>query len=380
MFPPVGGIVPFRPGYVNRTGRALTPPAGASKHLLMEKVDLRSDTVTRPDEGMRRAMAQAEVGDDVFGEDPTVNRLQEYAAELLGKEAALFVPSGTMANQVCLRILTSPGDEVICDLAAHNFRNECAGGAVLSGLSFYPLPGDRGRISADQVAAAIQPENVHLPISRVVAIENTHNRGNGSVYSLSSIRAIAKVTRAHGLSLHLDGARLFHACLAGGYSAQNLAAPFTTVSICLSKGLGAPVGSLVVSSAERIKAAIRVRKQLGGGMRQVGVLAAAGLYALEHNIDRLAEDHARAKRLALGLAGMKGLSLDPAEIETNIVIFDISPSGLSVPEAVAAAEAEGVRLVPFGGTDLRAVTHLDVDDAGIDRALSGLARVFASGR
>jgi threonine aldolase len=343
----------------------------------MELVDLRSDTVTVPDEGMRRAMAQAEVGDDVFGEDPTVNRLQERAAELLGKEAALYVPSGTMANQVSLRILTRPGDEVICDQWAHLFRFEGGAAAVLSSLSFFPLPGERGLLSPEQVATAIQGDNIHFPVSRVVTLENTHNRGCGAVYPMETIRAVAKTARDHDLKLHLDGARMFHACTAGGYSPVELASVFDTVSFCLSKGLGAPVGSMVVSSQELIKEAVRVRKRLGGGMRQAGILAAAGLYALEHNLDRLEEDHRRAKRLALGLAEMGGLSLNPDEVETNIVIFDVTPSGMDSAQALDRLQKEGVRVVPFGGNNLRAVTHLQISDKDIDIALSAFNRVFA---
>jgi threonine aldolase len=342
----------------------------------MLKIDLRSDTVTRPDEGMRQAMARAEVGDDVFGEDPTVNRLQERAADLLGKQAALFVASGTMANQICLRILTQPGDEVICDKAAHLYRNEGGSGAVLSGLSFLPLPGIRGLLTPEMVASALQPDNVHYPVSRVVALENTHNRGNGSVYSLASIRAIAEISRKNGLLLHLDGARMFNACLSGGYGAREMAGHFDTVSFCLSKGLGAPVGSLVVSSKQMIKQALRVRKRMGGGWRQAGILAAAGLYALDNNLKRLAEDHDRAKRLALGLAELPGVNLNPDEIESNIVIFDITPSGLSPAQAVGRLAELGVGVAPFGGNNLRAVTHLQICERDIDEALQAFRAVF----
>jgi threonine aldolase len=307
----------------------------------MSMIDLRSDTVTCPDEAMRKAMANAEVGDDVFGEDPTINRLQDIAAELLGKEAALYVPSGTMANQINLRLLASPGDEVICDQHAHLFRYEGGAGAALSGLSFYPLPGKQGILSPEQVQSAILSDNIHFPVSRVVALENTSNRGSGAVYPLETVKAITELAKSHGLHMHLDGARMFHACVAGGYSPADLASQFDTVSFCLSKGLGAPVGSMVVSSKENITRAIRERKRLGGGMRQAGILAAAGIYALENNLERLAEDHARARRLAEGLAEMKGVSLNPAHAVTNIVIFDVTPSGMSGPEAVARLEEEG---------------------------------------
>ena len=342
----------------------------------MIKIDLRSDTVTRPDEAMRKAMAQAEVGDDVFGEDPTVNRLQEKAAEIMGKEAALFVASGTMANQICLRILTRPGDEVICDQAAHVYRNEGGAGAVLSGLSFLPLPGPRGLLTLELVAGAIQPDNIHYPVSRVVALENTHNRGNGAAYALDAVKAISDFGHEKGLMLHLDGARIFNACLAGGYGVRELAGCFDTISFCLSKGLGAPVGSMVVSSKEMVKQALRVRKRLGGGWRQAGILAAAGLYALENNVERLAEDHTRAKRLALGLAELPCLKIDPAEIESNIVIFDITPSGLTPPEAMGRLAEQGVGVVPFGGNNLRAVTHLQISDRDIEEALKVFADIF----
>lgn len=345
----------------------------------MEKIDLRSDTVTLPSPEMRQAMAQAPVGDDVFGEDPTVNQLQEKTAALLGKEAGLYVPSGTMSNQICLRLLTQPGDEVICDRHAHVYRNEAAAGAVLAGLSFYPLEGDQGRLSRDQVATAILPENIHFPRTRVVALENTNNRGNGSVYDLDEIRSISALARENGLLMHLDGARLLHACVAGGYSPQDLAANFDTISICLSKGLGAPVGSVVVSDAERIGRAIKIRKQYGGGMRQAGILAAAGIYALEHNIERLAEDHARAARLARALAGMKLVRLNPEEIQTNIVIFDISPTKKTSAQVQEELEAQGVRVIPFGPTVLRAVLHLDIGDRDLDLAIERLGRVLDGG-
>jgi len=344
----------------------------------MEKIDLRSDTVTRPSPGMRRAMAAAEVGDDVFGEDPSVNLLQERTADLLGKEAALFVPSGTMSNQICLRVLTSPGDEVICERFAHLFRNEAAAGPVLSGLSFYPLDGDRGRLSAAQVAGAVQPMDIHLPRTRVIALENTHNRGSGSVYDLSQIKAVAGLAREKGLAMHLDGARIFHACQAGGYGPRELASHFDTVSVCLSKGLGAPVGSVMVSTRELVAKAVKVRKQLGGGMRQAGILAAAGLYALEHNLDRLGEDHRRARRLAEALASMPGADLDPEAVRTNIVIFDVSPSGRSAAQVQAELEEAGVRVLPFGPLSLRAVTHLEIGDQELDRALTAFGRVLGA--
>lgn len=339
-------------------------------------IDLRSDTVTRPDAAMRRAMAEAEVGDDCFGEDPTVNRLQTKAARMLGKPAALFTPSGTMANQIALRTHTRPGDEVICEARAHIYRHEAGAGAALSGLSYFPLPGDKGRLSAEQVASAVRLGNEHWPVSRVVTLENTHNRGMGAAYDLDAIDAIAVVARENGLALHLDGARMFHACLVKGYAPAELAARFDTISFCLSKGLGAPVGAMLVSSEETIEYAVRVRKQFGGGMRQVGILAAAGLYALEHNIDRLADDHANAARLARGLAAMSKVKLDPADTVSNIVIFDISATGRTPDEIMGQLMEVGVGTIPFGPTELRAVTHLDVDAAGVEAALTAMARVL----
>ena len=342
----------------------------------MQMIDLRSDTVTQPSQEMRAAMAQAEVGDDVFGEDPTVNRLQEMAAELLGKEAALFVSSGTMANQINLRVLAHPGEEVICDAGAHSFRFEGGAGCALSGLSFYPLPGQRGLLSPEQVASAIQPDNIHMPETRVVALENTSNKGCGACYSMATIEAIARLAKEHGLMMHLDGARMFNACAAAGYSPRELASHFDTVSFCLSKGLGAPVGSMVVSSKANIKRALRERKRLGGGMRQVGILAAAGIYALEHNLERLSQDHERAQKLAQALAGLKGARIDPQTVETNIIIFDISPSGMSPQEVCQRLSLEGVGVIPFGGDNLRAVTHLQIDDAQVEQAITAFRRIL----
>lgn len=321
-------------------------------------------------------MAEAEVGDDVFGEDPTINRLQEMVAGMLGKEAALYAPSGTQANQICLRTLGRPGDEIICDRYAHIYRNEAAASVVLSGLCFWPLDGDQGRFTAEQVVSAIQPDNIHLPETRIVALENTNNRGNGAVWDLEEVRRIGKVARENGLFMHLDGARIWHACLAGGYSFKELAAEFDTISVCLSKGLGAPVGSLMVSTMERVTRAIKVRKQYGGGMRQAGIIAAAAIHALENNLDRLAEDHARAKRLAEGLAEMKGVRLDPADCQSNIVIFDVSPSGMDSGTVMNKLAEEGVLVIPFSPTTLRAVPHLEIDDHDIDAALVAMNKVL----
>jgi threonine aldolase len=340
------------------------------------RIDLRSDTVTRPTPAMRKAMAEAEVGDDVFGEDPTVNRLQERAAEALGKETAVFVPSGIMANQLAVRLLTHPGDEVIIEAQAHIFHYEAGAGGALSGIQFYPLAGARGVLEADQVADAIRTDEYYLPPTRLICLENTHNRGGGTIYPIEKIKAIAKIARSRGVSMHLDGARIFNASIASGIPPTEYAKPFDTASFCLSKGLGAPVGSMVCTTTDRIPLLRRLRRMFGGGMRQAGILAAAGLYAMEHNINRLAEDHAHAKKLATALAELPGVLIDPDHVETNIVIFDISKTRYSPPQAVEALKKEGVLVVPFGKTLLRAVTHLDVSAKDIEMAIAAFRKVF----
>ena len=339
-------------------------------------IDLRSDTVTKPGPDMRKAMARAEVGDDVFGEDPTVNQLQEKAAELLGKESALFVPSGIMANQLALRVLSQPGDEVIIEGNAHIFHYEAGAGAALSGVQFNLLAGIRGILTANQVQDAIRTDEYYLPPTRVICLENTHNRGGGTVYPLNGIEGICQVARDRGIALHLDGARIFNASVASGIPVREYAQFFDTVSFCLSKGLGAPVGSLICSTNKRMRTLRRLRRMFGGGMRQAGILAAAGIYALEHHIDRLAEDHTNAKKLATALSGLKGVSILPDQVETNIVVFDISGTGRTPEEAVESLEKEGLRVVPFGKTVLRAVTHLDVNQKEIERSITIFNRVF----
>jgi threonine aldolase len=341
-------------------------------------IDLRSDTVTKPSAAMRDAMAQAEVGDDVFGEDPTVNRLQEVAARLMGKEAALFVPSGTMANQLAVRLHTKPGDEMIVEAGAHIVRYESGAAAGLSGVQTCWLAGTRGVLQPDQIEAAIRPGDYHNPPTALISLENTHNRGGGAIYPLQTTISIRKIAEPRGIAMHLDGARLFNAVVATGIPAAEYARHFDTVSFCLSKGLGAPVGSLICADAARIVTLRRLRKMFGGGMRQAGILAAAGLYALEHNIDRLAEDHRQAKRLAAALAGIPGIAIDPDQVETNIVVFDIRETQQSASEALARLKAHGVLLVAFGPTTLRAVTHLDVSSDQIEQACTILRKVFIS--
>ncbi len=337
----------------------------------MRAIDLRSDTVTRPTPAMRQAMFDAPVGDDVFGDDPTVNRLQAVAAERLGKEAALFVPSGTMANQVALRTHTEPGDEIIVEVGSHIFLYEGGGPAAISGVSVWPVAAERGLLSAEQVAAAVRPPGglSHFPLTKLVCVENTANRGGGSVYRPERIAAIADVAREHGLNLHLDGARMFNAVAALGTTAADVAAPFDSISFCLSKGLGCPVGSLLVGSRAFVDRAHRFRKMLGGGMRQAGILAAAGLYALEHHVDRLVEDHARARRLAEALDAVDGCGVDLPAVESNMVYVDVSGTGRDASAIVEDLAALGVLSHAPNAACIRLVTHLEVDDAAIDATL-----------
>ncbi|RMH67451.1 MAG: aminotransferase class I/II-fold pyridoxal phosphate-dependent enzyme [Bacteroidetes bacterium] len=339
-------------------------------------IDLRSDTVTRPSEGMRRAMYEAEVGDDVFGEDPTVRRLQDRIAALLGKEAALFVPSGVMSNQIALKVHTRPGDEVIVERQSHLFNYESGAPGLLSGVQMNVLDGERGTLTGTQVAAAVRPGYYWEARSRLVWLENTINKAGGTIYPLERIEEVARVARAHHLALHLDGARLWNASAATGISEQAYAAPFDTVSVCLSKGLGAPIGSVLAGPADLMQEAHRYRKLFGGGMRQVGILAAAGLYALDHHRPALAEDHARARRLAEGIATLPAFRIDLDTVETNIVMFDVV-DGEAAP-VLEALKAEGVLMVPFGPATIRATTHRDVTHADIDHALAILTRLFGA--
>jgi len=333
-------------------------------------IDLRSDTVTCPSPAMRAAMAAAEVGDDVLGQDPTVNRLQARAAELLGKEAALFVPSGTMANQIALLLHCRPGDEVIVGRGAHMRLYESGAGAAWAGVQFAEVGGADGTFTADDVEAAALPADRNLPRTRLVAVENTHNRGGGRIWPRAQVDGVVAYARARGLAVHLDGARIWNAAVATGVPERDLAAPFDTVSACFSKGLGAPVGSVIAGGRDDIERARRFRKMLGGGMRQVGILCAAALYALEHHRARLAEDHANARRLAAGLAAIAGVRVDAEKIDTNIVIFEVT--GVPSAEVARRTEASAVRLHAIAPTRLRAVTHLDVDAAGIDRAIAAV--------
>jgi threonine aldolase len=339
-------------------------------------IDLRSDTVTKPTPAMREAMARAEVGDDVYGEDPTVNALQERVAALLGKEAALFVPSGTMANQVALGVLTRPGDEIVCDAGAHCISFESGALAALWGVQARTVAAERGLLDAAAVEAMIRPVHDVFPRTRVIEVENTHNRGGGAVYPLERVRALGELARRRGLHLHLDGARLWNACAATGVAPAEYAREATTVSVCLSKGLGAPAGSLVAGPRDLVAEARRLRKRLGGGMRQAGVLAAAGNHALDHHLARLPEDHEHARRLAEGLEALPGGAL-AFPVETNLVF--VAFAGRSAAEVSARLAKEGVLASPEGSRPdlLRFVTHLDVSRADVDEAIRRAARALA---
>lgn len=332
-------------------------------------IDLRSDTVTRPTPGMRRAMAEAPVGDDVFGEDPTVERLERYVAELLGKEAALYAPSGTMTNQIGVMVNTARADELLLHEASHIFDYECGAPALLSGVLVRQLPGEGGVVSLRTLRAAVRPENVHFARPALLGLENTHNVAGGRVFPLKDFAAVASEARSLGLRVHLDGARLFNAAVAAGIPASEWAAHADTVSVCSSKGLGAPVGSLLAGEAETIREARRARKALGGGMRQAGVIAAGSLYAFERHVERLAEDHARARRLAEGLASAGYEALPP---ETNIVLVHSE----SPPALLDALEREGVLATPRDAEHIRLCTHLDVSDESIENAIEAAKRAL----
>jgi len=326
----------------------------------MLSIDLRSDTVTKPSKGMLEAMMSAPLGDDVFGEDPTVLELEKKAAAIFGKEAGMFCPSGTMSNQIGINILSRPQQEIICDHTSHVYLYEGGGMAFNSGLSVWLVPGDRGRITASQVEESIRADNVHFPVTGLVALENTHNRGGGSIYQIEEIRKIRKVCTSKNIRMHLDGARIFNALEAADYSAVEIGSLFDTISICLSKGLGAPVGSVLVTSGDLIKDARRVRKVFGGGMRQAGVIAAAGIYALDHNLKGLKDDHRRAGQLAQVLNSASFVeSMLP--VETNIVVFRLH-SKIPVSSFLDKLAAQNVKAVQFGPQMVRMVTHLDFTD------------------
>lgn len=335
-------------------------------------IDLRSDTVTRPSPAMREAMAGALVGDDVYGEDPTVNRLQEMTAALLGKSDAVFVPSGIMANQLSIRVHTQPGNEVIVESRSHIVRYEHGAASALAGVQLHWVTGTRGILEPVQVEAAIRPRDPYNPVTALICLENTHNSGGGSIYPLATIERVRRVAQTQGIPMHLDGARLFNAVVATGIPAAEYARHFETVSFCLSKGLGAPVGSLIATDRATGDRLRRFRRMYGGGMRQAGILAAAGIYALEHNIPRLKEDHENARRLASLLQKIPGVAINPDHVETNILLFDLPETRRSSARIVADLREAGVLINAVGPRSFRAVTHLDVSAQDIEEA----GRVF----
>jgi threonine aldolase len=337
-------------------------------------VDLRSDTVTKPTPAMLDAMMAAKVGDDVFEEDETILQLENKAATMFGKEAALFCPSGTMANQIAIKCHVQPADEVICDISAHVYNYEGGGIAFHSGASVRLIYGDRGVFSAQDVINAIQPDNIHYPVSKLVCIENTCNRGGGRCWELQEMQQIKDLCDKHQLKLHLDGARIFNAIIHKGYSANEVGSLFDTISVCLSKGLGAPVGSLILGDNETIKKAKRYRKLFGGGMRQAGYLAAAGIYALDNHVERLKEDHVRAKRLEERLNKMSYVA-EVFPVETNIVVFRLNPV-MDVNNFLQKLAEKNIKAVGFGPQAVRFVTHLDVNDSMIDYVIEELGNVY----
>ena len=343
----------------------------------MQMIDLRSDTMTQPTASMRRAMAAAEVGDDVFGEDPTVNRLEETAAERLGKEAALFVSSGTMANLVSQLAHCGRGDEIILGSLAHTFFFEQGGSAALGSIHPRTVANrSDGTLAPEDIEAAVRADNVHFPRSRLIMLENTHNLCNGSPLGVDYMKTVGEIARCHGLKIHVDGARIFNAAVALGVDPKDLAAEADSVSFCLSKGLAAPVGSLVCGTQDFIAEARRERKVLGGGMRQAGVLAAAGIVALEEMVDRLADDHANAQKLARGLAEIPGISIDPDRVATTIVFFEITRADMAPQDFVQRIETAGVRMLPSVARKVRAVTHYHITGKDIDRALGVISKAM----
>ncbi|MEK6304060.1 MAG: GntG family PLP-dependent aldolase [Acidobacteriota bacterium] len=342
----------------------------------MNYIDLRSDTVTKPTDEMREAMARAEVGDDVYGEDPTARRLQERAAEVFGKEAALFVPSGSMGNQIAVRLHTQPGQEVIIEERSHMFNMEMAGMAVISGALAHPVRSPDGMMDWDSIEAAIRPRSSYFAQTGMIAVENTQNLAGGTVMSFDRMQDIAERAHRAGLPVHLDGARIFNAAIVLKRDVAEIASMFDSVMFCLSKGLCAPVGSMIAGSREFIDRAVPVRRMLGGGMRQVGVLAAAGLVALEKMTGRLEEDHANAQFLARGLVEIRGLKIDPERVQTNILVFDISGTGQTTAEFTAKLKERGVLASSINARVMRMVTHKDVSRAACETALEAIREVL----
>jgi len=342
----------------------------------MKYIDLRSDTVTKPSKPMLEAMMKADVGDDVFGEDPTVNLLQERVSGILGKEAALFVPSGTMGNEICIKAQTQPGDEIIVEEDSHIFVYETAGPSLLSGVQMMPIQGSRGVVTCEQIKRAIRPKVYYLPNTTLICIENTHGRSSGSIIPLDEIRKIRDLAQNENIRLHMDGARLWNACVALGCDPRDYAGLFDSVSVCFSKGLGAPVGSMIAGSRDFIERARVFRKIFGGGMRQAGILAAAALYALQHNVQRLKEDHEKARYFAGELASLKQLSLNMNEVDTNMVIAGIENTGKTQKEILDLLKGKGILLTPERHSSIRAVMHLDVSMDEVKQAAGVFRSIF----
>jgi threonine aldolase len=352
----------------------LAPDADLSSSAL--RLDFRSDTITQPTAAMREAMQGAEVGDDVFGEDPSINALEAQSAALFGKEAGLFVASGTQGNLLAQLSLTRPGDEVIAEISSHMANAEVGGAARLGGLTVRAVVGQQGKISPEQIAATVRPANVHFARTTLLAIENTHNSAGGTILNLDELAALTRAAREHGLKIHIDGARIFNAAIGLGVEPRLLAEPADTLTFCLSKGLSAPVGSVLVGPSNVIDEARRYRKMVGGGMRQAGILAAAGLVALQTSVARLADDHRRARRLAEGLARQFGISIDLATVQSNIVRFDVGGLGVNTAQFADAMHQHGVKV--SGGaapSGVRMVTHRHIDDTAVDEALGAVAEV-----
>ena len=339
-------------------------------------IDLRSDTVTRPSEDMRQFMMRAEVGDDVFNEDPSINLLQDMAAEMTGKEKGLFVPSGTQGNQISVNAHTIPGTEVICDYNCHIFNYESGAAGMLSGVQLHPLTGKNGHPTREQVESAIRPRDDHYPQTGLICLENTHNKAGGTIFPISEIKRISDLARSRNIPLHLDGARLWNASVATGIPLKEYASYFDSMSLCFSKGLGAPVGSVVVGSRDFITRAHYYRKAYGGGMRQAGILAAACIYAIEHNIDRLGEDHQNAYMLAESLAGFKKIAVDLETVQTNIVIADFTGTGRTAADIIDELFRNGIATIAFGPYKIRFVTHMHISRSDIEVCKDLFMKIF----
>lgn len=340
-------------------------------------IDLRSDTVTKPTPQMREAMMRAEVGDDVMGEDPSINRLQEMIAEMTGMEASLFVASGTMGNQVCIAAHTERGDEIIVERNAHIFNYECGSPGMLSGVQVMPLQGKRGSFMLQQVREVVRPVNIHHPRTRLICLENTHNRASGAVFPFDEMKSISEFARENSIRMHLDGARLWNASVATGIPIREYCRNFDSVSLCFSKGLGAPVGSIVAGNRQFIEKARYFRKAFGGGMRQAGFLAAAAIYAVENNFGRMAEDHRRARWLAEFIATLPGIEIDLETVQTNIVIFDVRATRYTGRQVRDMLSEKGIGMNTFAGTRVRAVTHLHITDDDIEQTIAALKTIFS---